>query len=327
MTETETRPAEVRTGGTAARAVLWLIALWIAAGAYFKLFHGSPGDLPPAVRDVPLPLGVTYSLAIAIELTCAALAFLKPRWAWPLLLVTLLVFDLVLSTQIAAGAESCGCFGSSVPITPEIMLAIDTTMLVALLATRPWSRLGKDPVAAPAAVAVCAVLFAAPWFLSREADDGPSLGPIVADGEPPQDARESGETGGGSRRWAQLELGAWAGKDLGETPLANWLDVYAMPPDALWVFWRATCEHCAEHLAHLADSEFGERFLVLLQLEEPHDSDLNRVVHKLPQGDFVTRATLPSTVDWVITTPGELEVEAFVVVSGEEGVGPDDGAH
>ena len=39
----------------------------------------------------------------------------------------------------------------------------------------------------------------------------------------------------------------------------------------------------------------------------------------------VVEVTAPSTVDYVVTTPGELMVEGYVIVSGEEGVEVDDG--
>ncbi len=59
-----------------------------------------------------------------------------------------------------------------------------------------------------------------------------------------------------------------------------------------------------------------------MQLHQIHDTEGNRVVHRLPQGDFVFRADLPDEVEYVVTTPAELEVEEWTVVEAEEGVEP-----
>lgn len=318
------RPAGRAFG--AAYLVCAVIGAWILAGAAFKLFLGSPNDLPPVVKDVPLAIGLTYRLAIAIELVFACLAFLKPRWAWPLLVAQLLVFDAILFSQLRAGSESCGCFGSKVPITPATMMAIDSVLLVGLLLTRPWRTLTAKGAPAAVVLIACAALFAMPWLLNREVE--PDLQPV----RPSATAAMTPEGGGGDAPattpappatskggWVQLDIESWVGKDLGETPLANWIDVYSLPPDALWVVYRMTCDHCAEHLDLLTDQEVGQRDLVLLRLKEKHDTDENRVVHRVPEGDFVFEAELPDTVDYVITTPGEMVVAGFRIVEATEG--------
>ena len=160
---------------------------------------------------------------------------------------------------------------------------------------------------------LCAVAVTIPWLLDRESATVPGGdGEVAANGSPIGSA------------WVQLDVKSWVGKDLGETELGRRVDVYSMPPDALWVLYRTTCEHCARHLARLADSEIGQRFIVLCRLKEPQDSDDNRLVHRMPEGDFVFHCALPDTTDYVITTPAELDVEAFVVTRGEEGVSDDE---
>src|SRR6185503_10552929 len=116
-----------------ALACVVAIAVWVLTGAVFKLVWGTPALLPGVVRDLPLELGLTYKLAIGIELAIVAIALSKPRWGWPLQASLLLVFDLVLTTQIAAGVESCGCFGAKLEIDPRVMLAIDSVLLAGLL--------------------------------------------------------------------------------------------------------------------------------------------------------------------------------------------------
>jgi hypothetical protein len=296
-----------------ATAWILLVSGWILAGALFKLLSGSPALLPEVVRRVPLELGVVYNLAIGIELAIALAALAKPRLGWLAQALLLLVFDAVLATQIAAGAASCGCFGSQLSVPPWVMLALDSAFLAGLVALRPWSRAAAGlPLPVPAALAAAAL--AVPWFLDREL----APGEVVADG------RAVGQP------WIELDIEDWIGKDLWETPLGReplqpFLDLGKLPLDGLWVFWRATCDHCATHLEHLAESESGGRLVALIQLEEQHDTLANRVVHLLPDGNFVARAALPARFAYILQTPGELLLEGGRIVSAVEGATPETG--
>lgn len=297
-----------------ARAAVVTIALWILAGALFKLLRGSPQDLPRLVRDLPLELGLTYKLVISAELCIGLLALLRPRVGWAVLALLLVVFDVILARQITAGEASCGCFGRDFPIPPWGMMVIDSVLLAALLATRPWSA--ALPRGAPVAVVLllCLVAVASTWLLDRQLPDSAA----TAGGEP---------TFAPTRSWIELDVETWVGKELTETPLARWLDPYQFPPDALWVLWSQTCDYCARHLARLAQEESGERQLVLVQLEDPNDTEANRVVHVLPQGDFVFTGALPDSVQYVVTTPAELDVVEWKVVSAAEAVDEDGDEH
>ncbi len=291
-----------------ALVAVWLIAAWVLTGAVFKLVWGTPALLPEVVRDLPLELGLTYKLAIGIELAIVAIALSKPRWGWVLQAMLLVVFDLVLTTQIRAGVENCGCFGGKFSMPPKWMMAIDTALLAALLLAKPWRNLGRGlgPIVP---VALAAVGLALPWFHDRELQQGE----VVADGRPVEG------------QWVELALEKWVGQEiwvtpLGKAPLNQYLDVNELPLDGLWVFWRATCEHCAKHLEQLAQHEHGERLLALIQLEEPHDTLANRVVHVLPDGNFVRSARLPPSISYLLQTPGELLLEGGKIVGAAEGV-------
>lgn len=291
-----------------ALAWIWSIAAWVLAGAIFKLFWGTPALLPTVVRDLPLELGLTYNLAIGIELAISCVALTKPRWGWWMQAALLVVFDLVLTTQIAAGEANCGCFGSKLSVDPRVMLAIDSLLLGGLLALRPWSCLGPGlPPLAP--VTLAALSLVPPWLLDRQVEHGG----VVANGKPVE-----GE-------WLELDVEDWVGKDvwdtpLGQPPLNQYIDVNQLPLDGLWVFWRATCDHCAKHLELMAKKEHGERLITLVQLEEPNDTLANRVVLSLPDGNFVKHARLPPSIAYVISTPAELVLEAGKVVSAREAV-------
>jgi len=294
-------------------AWIWLIAAWVLSGAVFKLFWGTPALLPKVVRDLPLELGLTYNLAIGIELAIAGVALSKPRWGWWMQAALLLVFDLVLSTQIAAGETNCGCFGAKFSVDPRIMLAVDSALLLGLFVARPWSCLGTG-LAPLAPIALSALALAAPWFFEREVERGG----LVADGQPVE-----GE-------WLELDVERWVGKDvwdtpLGQAPLNQYIDVAQLPLDGLWVFWRATCEHCAAHFTHMAENEHGQRLITLVQLEEKNDTLSNRVVHVMPDGNFVQHARLPPSIAYVIQTPAELLLVGGKITAAREAVTPETG--
>ena len=314
VAHTVTTDAPPRTRSPLAIAWIGLIGAWVLAGALFKLFLGTPADLPGVVRDFPLELGLVYKLAITVELAVGLLALLKPRWGWLPALLLLLVFDVVLTTQIAAGDASCGCFGGSITVPPWAMLAIDSVLLLGLVATRPWSAFGPGapPLVAAGALAVTLVL---PWLFDRQVKQDA----LTLDGRQPKE-----------RAWIELDVEDWVGKDiwdtpLGQPPLSGYVDVTQLPLDGLWVFWRSTCDHCAAHLKHLAETETGATLITLVRLEEPADSESNRVVHELPSGNFVQQALLPPIVNYVMETPAELRLEGGKVVAAREGVTPETG--
>lgn len=290
---------------------LGVVSLWVLLGAVFKLLWGTPALLPKPViassARLGLELGLSYKLAIGFELAVVAAALLRPRLGWWALAALLIVFDLVLSAQIAAGEDNCGCFGANFSPSPSVMLTIDTALLLVLLATRPWSFAARG---APRFVAAgaCAFGLSLPWLFDREL-------------APTSDAVSKP----GRNAYVVLEPEQWIGADiwdtpLGRAPLSASIDVNSLALDGLWVFWRATCDHCAEHLSTLKATERGERLLVLVQLEEKHDSPANRIVHELPEGAFVQHARLPASVDYVLQTPSELLLERGRIVAAKEAV-------
>jgi hypothetical protein len=307
----ESSPTAPANNGRSRLALVpvWLIALWVLAGASFKLFWGTPALLPKVVRDLPLELGLVYNLAIGIELAIVAVSLAKPRWGWLLQAALMVVFDLVLTTQIAAGETNCGCFGSKFSMPPGLMLAIDTALLFLLLVARPWRTLpaGTPPLVPVGAAALALVL---PWLLDRQVETG---GELVADGRPVEG------------QWIELDIEEWVGQTifdtpLGTAPLNQYMDVNGLPLDGLWVFWRATCEHCRDHLAHMADVEQGQRLITLIQLEEPNDSLGNRIVNRMPDGNFVTSVRLPPSIAYLLQTPGELLLEGGTITAAREAV-------
>ncbi len=281
-----------------------LVALWVMTGAAYKLFSGSPNDLPPIVREFFLGPGLTFKLAIAIELSIGFITLLRPRIGWILLSLQMLTFILVLTQLVASGEASCGCFGSKVTVPPAVMMAIDAVCLGLVLITRPWTSLPtKEPPLSLAAVAVI-ISCLAPW--------------LVISTPAPQVASVDAETGEWKLpdelpRFVVLEPETWVGEDVHDTELARWMNVDEQILDGTWILYRVACEHCAEHLRRLSQEidPADPKLYTLVRISEP-DEEASRVVDEnlLP---LHTEAFLPAEIDWVITPPWRLELAGGVV--------------
>lgn len=286
--------------------VVRLAALWILAGALFKLFVGSPNDLPPVVRETaPELLGISatfvFQLAIAIELSIAVPALLRPRLAWPAVVALFAVFCAILVPLALSGAKSCGCFGSKVIIPPWGMLAIDGTLVLGILLTRPWRG---APARRQLLVPIAAAVIAA-WVLPFT---------LVPSGSAPVAPPAPGEGQAQARpRFVEWRPAEWAGKPLAESGLAGFLDVELYAGDATWVLYSPTCPHCAAYLRRAAgEFELDPKLYVLVEL--PGDPGMEPEVDLKPPGEEVA---LPAEVSYVVTPPWVLEVAGGVVTSAE----------
>lgn len=299
-------PPSSRPVALGARLAPRLVGAWILAGCLLKAFVGTPGDLPAILRSLPLPIGTTFALVLGIEAFVGIATIVRPGRAWPLATLVLLVFVAVLSTQVAAGAKSCGCFGSKIQVPPWAMLAVDVTMLAILLASRPW-RLARggfgDFVTAGFALAAAIAL---PALVDREAVAGAPASPVA-----------------GLRKWASLDVASWKGKKVTDLDLAKWVDLSAAH-DGVWFLYRDSCEVCALCLQRVAIKERGEREITLVRIGESGPAAAHQAVHMLPTGPWVRRIELPSTVDWSVTAPTRVIVEGGVVTSATQGIDPDD---
>lgn len=274
-------------------------ALWILTGALFKLFVGTPNDLPPAVKDFAGTLGISvtllYQLAIAIELSIAVPALLRPKLWWPLVAAQMAVFCAILVPMALRGEASCGCFGSKVTIPPWAMLAIDGTLLAAVLLTRPWrATRPRRKLLVPIGAALVAA-----WALPFGLVGSGSAAPGASD-----PAAEAG-------RWLDWSPEDWVGKPLAESGLASVIDVALYPQDATWVIYAPTCEHCAAYLRRVAgEFEQAPKMYVLVQLPVVEGTPVE--VDLKPPGEEVA---LPKDMEYVLTPPWVLEIAGGVVAS------------
>jgi hypothetical protein len=272
-----------------------LAGAWILAGALAKLFLGTPSDLPQMVRKLsPFGLDLTFHLIIGVELALVSLAWIRPKLAWPLVLALFAFFDFILVSQLAAGADSCGCFGGHIKVSPWIMLAVDSALILAMLASRPWSSMGPTGARLLPLAAAIAVSFAAPWVLIR------------APQAPAPDAKPAGYVILEPEKWMNHSI-----DDLGE--LTRWVGVDKIPTDGKIVLWRQGCEHCAAHLRMMAGRNDASELILLVQLRD--DLKSSRAVDLMPEGPNVTRAEFPENQDVTAITPWELHVSGGVVTA------------
>ena len=277
---------------------------WLLAGALAKLFMGTPKDLPELVRELtPFGLDLTFHLVIAVELVIVSLSIFKPRWAWLPLVLLYAFFEFVLASQLAADAESCGCFGATIKVPPQLMVAVDAVLLLALLASRPWSRLKGAGLPVPYLAAALAASIAAPWLVISSVPSAPA-GAEMSDGA----------VATALPRYVDLSPEKWLHQNVFEiAELTRWVDAEKLPSDGKLVLWRQSCDHCAAHLRKLTAADDGSVPIVLLQVRD--DLDAGRSVDAMPSGPHVTELATPENLQFTITTPWEVDVAGGVVTA------------
>lgn len=331
------------TTRASARFALWLACAWVLAGACFKLFAGSPNDLPPTIQDFPLLKPEwTFNLAIGIELSIVLLALSRPRVFWILLAAMFVVFDVLLVQMIQAGEESCGCFGSSVPLKPIHMLTIDTLLLAGLLVTRVWSGFPRKALGPFLVLAtpLVAGLVAVPWFVfDYDLDLSPGTGGAPAelagagggegqDSGDPAEASEPTESSGPAELpdWYRFEPESWSGQLIGDLDLATLLvggadTAWSIPAPAHVVLYRLSCDHCRQHFETLLENPILDRAVVLVNI--PENADAEDVVSAVkPQGAFEYEL-VPLERGYGITTPVVFELDDTFTVNSVELHGKD----
>ncbi len=293
-----------------------LPTLWLATGASFKLFAGTPKDLPPVLFDLGLDIDLVFRVAIGIELSIVALALLRPALGWRLLTAQYAIFLGLLAQLAASGEESCGCMGSSVTLTPMTMMGIDGALLALLLLAKPWKQALSDRGPSWLAPAVVLVALVFPWVYIDSGSTPPAPAPLGGESEAAEPAEKP--------RYVVLEPAEWVDQDVFSTPLAAWVDFESgeLPIDGLYTFYRQTCEHCQDHLMKLFEADVGLP-MVLVKINEKGDNAENNLIEVKPSGSHIIEIELDPEIEWVIETPADLELDGGKVVRGEEGIGKD----
>jgi hypothetical protein len=351
MTDTQRNDASTSTrsriGLVLARGV---VPLWIVAGASFKLWERNPQLLPKPVTDVTdaifvrglgfsreAYLGPALRAMIAIEIAWAITMVLGParlaRWMG---IEMLGLFCTILVVLIASGAASCGCFGAGGP-SPGWMLAIDATLLVALLACPPGGP--RAPAAADlrrtlAVAAVAAgigatVVFAVPDRAAvalpadgdAPAQPAPAVAPDPAAPTAPPATNPQVPAADAARPWPAQpatakpwyapEFAEWKGKRLDEQEvmlLASRNLPFSLNEGRRHVvFMREDCEHCHALLNAYFSGPLPAPTVTIAIPDATGDLLEN------PCG-ACAKATMPGGITYVFSTPVLLTVQDGVVV-------------
>jgi hypothetical protein len=289
-----------------------LAAVWVAAGALFKLLAGTPNDLPPVLHGLPVSIDLFFKLAVGIELAIVCTAILRPKLAWIPLVGLFTVFDVILAISLAGGEESCGCFGSSITIPPAVMMAIDSLLLLGILFSKPWASDSKGfgPALALPVLAIGSLILPFPYVGDQT--------PLVSeDGE----ATKIEEL-----RYVILKVEEWKDQLIYDTDFAALFpaQIETLPTDGTYIFWRWDCDHCATHLQQLADEDDMSQPIVLIRLGQDSDNEENRAVFAMPTGGHVTELLLPAGPQYVVETPADFILQGGMVIRGREGIKTDE---
>ncbi|GEM_PF-1446902 len=301
-------PAGVPSG---ARPILIIAACWVAAGALFKLFAGTPADLPPTIQDFPLLRPAwSFRLAIGIELSIVMLAFLRPHWGAKLLIAMFVAFDLLLLQMMQSGDASCGCFGSKVPIEPWLMMLIDSTLLAGLLLCRSW-KVGPDQKPGLSKLLpLFAIVGIYPWFKFTEAQVTRTV-----DAESGEETLSVDTTGAD---WAHFIVSDWEGEMIHDLDLIGFLEdpsvVDQFPPPAHVILYRRSCEHCKEHFEQLLVTPIVDRPVILIEIPENEGDEVTDVVSAVKPQAFMELRLKPLGRGYGITTPVTFDVDDLFMV-------------
>lgn len=297
-----------------ARLALLLAVAWLGFWALMKLYKGSPNDLPPQVTELsPWSVYTTFRGVVAIELAVVALALLWPRLGWFVVSAQYAVFLGILIKLIQAGAETCGCTGSVVSLSPTAMACIDGAILIGLLLSKPWQRLPRTkllPLRLIVLVPLLGLAVWAPWtkFVPVE------LPIILADPDEPAGAQGQ-TTAAIEGDFYFFKPEAWEAQMIFDVDLARFLPagkVDEFPDTALVVIYRKTCEHCAEHIAELAQNPPADKPIVLLRVPEVDDATRTDVIELRPLG-AIEMELVPLARGYGIPTPMSFEIDNFMI--------------
>jgi hypothetical protein len=283
---------------------------WLFAGAFFKLFFGTPNLIPPLVRDyTPFSLILTYHVAIAVELAIVVLAMLKPRVGWIAITPLFAFFLVLLGDMLLKGQTNCGCFGKAFELHPGVMMLVDAACLILVLASRPWSASFRRGAPWAATAGAMAVGIALPWIIIGDKSHVSSdLVPVVVPSDGTTSTTPAPAPVDHSDVWIPMSPENWVGKSIYDVAeFTQWVPTDKIPTDGKIILWRQGCTHCAQHLREMAAKPDGATPILLVQVMD--DLKDSPSVDAKPSGPNVTEFALPRGAVGLFETPAEIRLE------------------
>ncbi|MCP4759570.1 MAG: hypothetical protein GY894_03810 [Planctomycetes bacterium] len=304
-----------------------IVPIWITAGAATKLVERSPKLLPEHLRglleSVGFDLHVALAFFIAIEFAAIAVMVLLPRLARGTAVLMLLTFCLVLLYEMFNGnVTSCGCLGSVSP-PPWLMLSIDLTLLILVVALPVRSiPLMNDR----ASWALVTLLSAVLGIVAFTRVLGGATGVTVVVDTPTQDGETSAtsnENNGSPAvtlpAYYSINTSDWPGQHMSDIDLLSWIPNL---PDSITsgkqylILYSRTCEHCNELLLEYFSFD-PPAPTTLVAIPENKDGFIEEGTLENPCLDC-GEVELPIGVDWLITPPVVISLEDGVIRCAQE---------
>ncbi len=294
-----------------------IVPAWVLTGAVFKFMEATPRNLPgktilTLADRFSLDLNWTLAVLIGLEFMAVAVMLCLARLARPMALFVLSVFGLVLIGEMVQGnVTSCGCLGS-IKIPPWAMLAVDGSLLLAVMLFDPSSLIRFSRSRSPIVVAMSLTIvgFGASYWQIIYTQQAPPI-----------------DSGGGTvltvpDYWFKSDVSEWVGKPWTEVDLLSFM---ARKPSGLdagkryVVFYNRTCEHCQEMF--LSDLNNPEMMSMVTAIEVPQSKTVLTSENAWWPGpsDGFELLSLPLGCDWIITTPLALRIVDGVVRCATEG--------
>ena len=306
--------------------VRFIVPLWVTAGATAKLIEQSPKLLPEHLRGVleaaNVDLYVALSCFIAIEFAAVAVMILIPRLARGTAVFMLGVFCLVLLYEIFNGnVTNCGCLGGFSP-PPWLMLAIDLTLLVLVIALPVRGiKFANDRAAAAMATFVAVALGIFVFMRIGSASGGVEI--VV----PPTDIAQLSDSTSPTDDSATINLPGyysldttdWPGQQARDIDLLSWipnLPEFIDTGEQYIILYSRTCEHCHDLLIEHFSFDLPAPTL-LVSIPEFKSGFAEDAPLENPCLDC-TLAELPIGVDWLMTPPVVIALKDGVVQCAQE---------
>ncbi len=312
----------------------FIVPGWVFAGALFKLTEASPGNLPPKTiltlgYQAGINLHVLLATLVGVEFLAVAIMLMVARLARPVAIFMLSVFCLVLIGEMVQGnVTSCGCLGK-VAMPPWLMLAVDGTLFLGVLAFDPASLYRASAPRWPVVAALIAAAGGFYWsFVSilpafREPATGEPQATLNTNGGP---TGSGGNAGTGAPEvppyWLFSDVEEWVGEPWRDVKLFSFV---APAPTGLdgpgtryVAFYNRTCDHCEEmFIEDLTDPALA-RMVTAVEVPDGRDRMTSPSAWIMPVTE-VEHRQLPLGCEWIITTPLVITVTDGVVTCAEEG--------